>query len=65
MRQRFQFADTSLVSTSLFRDVQIGASLMIDCKSIPSHVPLDYCRFVLPDGTGFSFSEETTIHKYD
>lgn len=55
--------ETSLVSTNLIHDAQHGTSLLFECRAIPEHVPLDYCRFVLPDGTGFSISERTTANK--
>lgn len=55
--------ETSLVSTNLIHDAQHGTSLLLECRAIPEHVPLDYCRFVLPDGTGFSINEKTTANK--
>lgn len=58
------FSESSLVSTYLFQDVEIGSSLSLECRSIPAHVPIDYCRFVAPDGTGFSINEASTEHAY-
>lgn len=55
--------ETSLVSTNLIHDAQHGTSLLLECRSIPEHAPLEYCRFVLPDGTGFSINELTTANK--
>lgn len=56
--------ETSLVSTNLIHDAQHDTSLLLECRSIPEYAPLDYCRFVLPDGTGFSINEMTTANKF-
>lgn len=48
---------------NLFQEAQHGTSLLLECRSIPEHIPLDYCRFELPDGNSFSINEKTTVHK--
>lgn len=53
-----------MVATSVLQEVTTGTSLLLECASVPANVPLNYCRFVLPDGTGFSVNEETTSDKY-
>ncbi|XP_031627128.1 uncharacterized protein LOC116343281 isoform X2 [Contarinia nasturtii] len=53
-------AESPFVSTNLFQDAQQDSPLSVECRSIPEHVPVDYCRFVLPDGTGFSINEQVT-----
>lgn len=56
--------ETSFISTELNHHAQQSTSLLLECRSIPDLVPLDYCRFVLPDGiTGFSINEQTTADK--
>lgn len=59
----FRLIESALVSTNLFQDAQAGSPISIECKSIPAHLPIDYCRFVLPDGSGFSINEESTAKK--
>lgn len=59
----FHSIESSLVSTNLFQDAQAGSPISIECKSVPAHLPIEYCRFVLPDGTGFSISENSTAKK--
>lgn len=63
MLNRFRSIESALVATNLFQDAQSGSSLSIECKSIPAHLPIDYCRFVLPDGSGFSINEDSTARK--
>lgn len=59
----FFLAESSLVSMFLLQDAQVGESVSLECRSIPKGVPLDYCRFILPDGTGFSLNEQSTENK--
>lgn len=60
---RSNHTDSPLVSTNLVQDAQHGASQLLECRSIPEHVPLDYCRFVSPDGMGFSINEQITVKR--
>lgn len=52
------------MASSLLQEITAGSSVNLECMSVPMHVPINYCRFVLPDGTGFSINENTTIDKY-
>lgn len=42
-----------------------AATLHVDCTTVPVRLPLRYCRFVLPDGRGFSIDEQITQAKYE
>ncbi|XP_055298260.1 uncharacterized protein LOC129566399 [Sitodiplosis mosellana] len=57
-----RIAETPLVSTNLFQDAQQATSMVLECHSIPEHVPLEYCRFLQPDGKSFSINEKSTVH---
>lgn len=35
-------------------------NLLLECSTIPANTPLEYCRFVLPSGEGFSINEGIT-----
>lgn len=59
-----KIVESPFVATNLFQDAQQSHSLLLECRSIPEHLPLEYCRFVLPDGTGFSINENSTSKKY-
>jgi hypothetical protein len=47
------FTETDVVS--LEKEVVVsGDSALLKCYSVPLEMPLDYCRFVRPDGKGFN-----------
>lgn len=52
------------MASSISKNVLIGGAIIIECTSIPVHLPIDYCRFVLPNGQGFSINEDVTSEKY-
>lgn len=52
-----------MVSAQLFHEVRADAPLVIECTTVPPHLPVDYCRFILPDGTGLSVNEKSTLQK--
>ncbi|KAJ6639661.1 hypothetical protein Bhyg_12408 [Pseudolycoriella hygida] len=56
-------SDSHLVASSVSRDVMVSAPIVIECTTIPINLPVEYCRFVLPDGTGFSLNEDVTSDK--
>lgn len=55
--------ESNMVSAQLFHETRADAPLVIECTTVPLHLPIDYCRFVLPDGTGFSINEKATSQK--
>lgn len=56
-------AESHLVASELQVTVLAAAPLSVDCTTIPVRVPLQYCRFVMPDGRGFSIDEQITQAK--
>lgn len=58
-----EFTDAHMVTSSITKNVIVGGAIIIECTSIPVNLPIDYCRFVLPDGTGFSLNENVTTDK--
>lgn len=55
--------DSHLVAASLFQDAELDDSLLLECRSVHSNIPIKYCRFTLPDGNGFSIDETATESK--
>ncbi|XP_037026242.1 uncharacterized protein LOC119067401 [Bradysia coprophila] len=57
-----RISDSHLVASSITKDVMIGSPIIIECTSIPVNLPIEHCRYVLPDGTGFSLNENVTTN---
>lgn len=55
--------ESNMVSSQIYHEIQADQPLVIECTTVPPHLPVDYCRFVLPDGTGFSINEKATSQK--
>lgn len=47
---------------------EVGATdsqtLTITCRTVPDRISLEYCRFLMPDGTGIHIGDEITQQKY-
>jgi len=53
-------SESHLVASSISKNVLTGNAIIIECTSVPVNLPIDYCRFVLPNGIGFSVNEAVT-----
>lgn len=52
--------ESNLVAQHQLREVHQDGSMMLECTTIPRNTPLEYCRFFLPSGKGFSINEKVT-----
>lgn len=54
---RVRISTSRLVASEPNVEVLTAAPIHLECTTIPVRLPLEYCRFVRPDGRGFSIDE--------
>lgn len=55
-----RITDTNLAASVSYIHSKEGESVTLECFTIPPNVPLEYCRFLSPNGDSFSIDETIT-----
>jgi hypothetical protein len=50
----FTFSETDVISVDKEIDLYYNSTPVLKCHSVPKGMPLQYCRFLRPDGKGFN-----------
>ncbi|XP_012265020.2 uncharacterized protein LOC105691252 [Athalia rosae] len=55
-----RISDTPLAAENRRIEVTRDESLSLQCRIVPEKISIEYCRFLMPDGTGIHISDEIT-----